>query len=82
MSTISQEDDVAQVFARVEAWPEEARRSLVEKIRGTFREGSAEPERRKNFMNLLGLLKTDGPPPTDEEVDQMLHDARMERFGA
>jgi len=81
MSTIGQDDQVLQVFERVEKWPEEARRSLVEKIMATFGEASPTPVRRKNFMNLLGLLKTDGPPPTDEEVDRMLHDARMERFG-
>jgi hypothetical protein len=29
---------------------------------------------------LFGILRRDGPPPTDEEVDQMRYDYLMEKY--
>jgi hypothetical protein len=35
---------------------------------------------RQTLSKAFGLLATDGPPPTDEEVAQWLDEHRMEKF--
>ena len=80
MSTTIQ-DEVAEILDRVGPLPEEARRHLAAKIAGTFTEAPAPPKPRGNLANLIGLLKTDGPPPTDEEIERMLHEEKMRRLG-
>ena len=36
---------------------------------------------RRTLDKALGLLATDQPPPTDEEVQQWLDEHRMEKYG-
>jgi hypothetical protein len=38
-------------------------------------------ERKARFDQAWGILRTDAPPPTDEEVERILEDARMEKYG-
>jgi len=40
-----------------------------------------EPPARGSWLGLVGLLATDKPPPTDEEVAQWLDEHRMEKYG-
>jgi hypothetical protein len=75
MSTVSR-DEIAEVFDRVEAWPEEARRDLLEMISHTL-EGASKPQEK--VRKRIGLLKTEGPPPTDEECRQILDDELMRK---
>jgi hypothetical protein len=39
------------------------------------------PERREALLSLIGILKTDQPPPTDEEVEQIIDEAIMKKYG-
>ena len=39
------------------------------------------PERREAVLSLIGILKTDQPPPTDEEVEKIIEEARMKKYG-
>lgn len=39
------------------------------------------PERREAILSLIGILKTDQPPPTDEEVEKIVEKAIMEKYG-
>lgn len=80
MNTVSR-DEIDEVFGRVEAWPMESRRVLADLILSTLTRESG-PKPKGDLGNLAGLLKTDGPPPTDEEIAQMLHDERMGRYGS
>jgi hypothetical protein len=84
MSTVSR-NEIAEVLDRVEGWPLEDRLSLAQRILGSIAcDLPIEPSRRTSgtLADLVGLLKTDGPPPTDEEIKQMLHDERMRRYGS
>jgi hypothetical protein len=38
-------------------------------------------ERAEAALQLIGILKTDQPPPTDEEVEKIVEEARMEKYG-
>jgi hypothetical protein len=75
MSTVSR-TEIDEVFDRVEAWPEEARRDLLEMILGTL---NGAPKPQAKLRKRLGLLKTDGPPPTDEECRQILEEELMRK---
>jgi hypothetical protein len=37
-------------------------------------------ERSRAIQQMRGLLKTDQPAPTDEEVEEMLEEERMEKY--
>jgi len=39
------------------------------------------PEQKKAILSLIGIWKTDQPPPTDEEVEKIIEDARMRKYG-
>jgi hypothetical protein len=39
------------------------------------------PEKRKAILSLIGILKSDQPPPTDEEVEKIIEEARMRKYG-
>jgi hypothetical protein len=39
------------------------------------------PERKEALLSLIGILKTDQPPPTDEEVEKIIEEARMRKYG-
>lgn len=38
------------------------------------------PLREKSLKNLLGLLDTGGPPPTDAQCERILEEERLRRF--
>ena len=38
-------------------------------------------ERREAALSLIGMLKTDQPPPTDEEIEKIIEEARMKKYG-
>jgi hypothetical protein len=65
----------------------------MEKELGSRTNGNVEPtnveqdenrrklaERKARFDQAWGILRTDAPPPTDEEVERILEDARMEKY--
>jgi hypothetical protein len=41
-----------------------------------------EPTRpKKSLRDLVGILATDQPPPTDEDVERILEEERMRKYG-
>jgi hypothetical protein len=38
-------------------------------------------ERQEAALQLIGILKTDQPPPSDEEVERIIEEARMKKYG-
>lgn len=38
------------------------------------------PERREAILGLIGIWKTENPP-SDEEVEKIIDEARMEKYG-
>ena len=38
-------------------------------------------ERQEAALQLIGILKTDQPPPSDEEVERIVDEARMKKYG-
>ncbi|RUT06225.1 hypothetical protein DSM106972_034310 [Dulcicalothrix desertica PCC 7102] len=51
--------------------------AIVESLQDT---SSFLPERSNAIERMRGLLKTDKPAPTDEEVEAMLEERRVEKY--
>jgi hypothetical protein len=55
--------------------------TVVEPIPASQQRYHVSPERREAVLGLIGILKTDQPPPTDEEVEKIIEEARMKKYG-
>lgn len=52
-------------------------RAIVESLQDA---PSQQPERSRMIKQMKGLLKTDEPAPTDEQVESMLEERRVEKY--
>lgn len=70
------------ILNTVRQWPTAQRMELVKDVLETI-SPRVEPakKRQKTLSKALGLLATDQPAPTDEEVKQWLDEHRMEKYG-
>jgi hypothetical protein len=63
------------------ASPKETRLELVRAIVESLQDVPTQPpERSRIIKQMKGLLKTDQPSPTDEEVVSMLEERRLEKY--
>ena len=74
-------DRVVEVLDRVRTWPPEERRDLAQRILETLPAESPRPSGKAGLRGLLGLARTGGPPPSDEECRRMLEDELLEKYG-
>jgi len=62
--------------------PPRDRLALIGEIVESLQEAPIDKtERSKAIQRMEGLLKTDQPAPTDEEVEAMLEERRLEKYG-
>jgi len=52
-------------------------RAIIESLQDV---PSQPPERSRRIKQMKGLLKTDQPAPTDEQVKSMLEERRVEKY--
>lgn len=70
------------VLKIVSQWPAAQQMALVEDVLRTISPRVKPPRQRQRTIDrALGLLATDQPAPTDEEVRQWLDEHRMEKYG-
>lgn len=70
------------VLQIVSQWPTAQQIALVEDVLKTLSSRVEPPKRRRRTLDqALGLLATDSPAPTDEEVEQWLDEHRTEKYG-
>ena len=70
-----------QLFAEARRLPVSERLRLLEAIARSLRdEGEVRPLRGVPASKLEGLLKTDGPPPTDEELREDYVNYLIEKY--
>jgi hypothetical protein len=79
---------LAEVWERVRTWPAAERIALASRILQSLEREQARPaaapeavKPRKALADLWGAWATDQPPPTDEEVERMIDEAIMEKYG-
>lgn len=77
--------DRETILQAINGWSQDEQAALASEILQRLAESGevvVEPlVRRGSLRNLVGLLATDRPPPTDEEVERWLEERRMEKYG-
>ncbi|MGC9393758.1 MAG: hypothetical protein ACP5J4_02750 [Anaerolineae bacterium] len=70
------------VVEQVKTWPADERLALVQDILRTLKSQIVTPDRQEGTLGkALGLLTSQYPAPTDNTVQQWLHERRMEKYG-
>jgi hypothetical protein len=73
--------DLSAIWHQVRQWPPAPRLALATRILQSLQEEETAPEeQRKALNNLIGIWKSDNPP-TDEEVERMVEEERMRKYG-
>jgi hypothetical protein len=65
----------------IHAWPAAQRCLLVQEVLKTLESENESTTKRDTLSLALGLLTTDGPSPSDEEIAQWLDAHRLEKYG-
>jgi hypothetical protein len=78
---IERDESYTSILHTVRTWPARQRYLLVQDLLKTL-EPDIEPIQTEDTLSLArGLLATDKPAPTDEEVAQWLEEHRLEKYG-
>jgi hypothetical protein len=73
-------ESISEVWERVKTWTPSRRTTLARRILESLDTPETEPApNRQSLKDLLGLLKTDAPPPTDEECRRILEEELMKK---
>ena len=74
----------ADVIRAIASWPRERRLALLRHLVATIDDDHPdvkERRRREALDQLEGILASDAPPPTDEEVARWLQEERLKKYG-
>lgn len=71
------------VWNEVRVWPQSRKLALAAKILESVHDESQERPAgpRRNLSDLVGLAATDASPPADEEVERILEEERLKKYG-
>ncbi len=73
--------EYATILETVRHWPPDARRDLMNDVLKTLVEERPAPSPRGfSADQAVGLLRTSGPAPTDEECDRILEEELMKKY--
>ena len=71
--SITGSEKTGDLVDRLKTWPSAERLRLARMILETLETGTDEdPPRVRSLKDILGLLKTDSSPPTDEQCREIL----------
>jgi len=74
--------EMFEVLNSVKTWVPEMRIVLARKILETLAPSKiSEPPRKMSLDQVFGLLKTDFPPPDDEECAKIIEEERLRKHG-
>jgi hypothetical protein len=81
--TTAETNELTDLVDRVKTWSPALRITRARRILETIEHSSAvdEPPRRIPLEQVFGMLKTDAPPPTDEECARIVEEERMRKYG-
>ncbi|MCI0396998.1 MAG: hypothetical protein L0332_10235 [Chloroflexi bacterium] len=75
-------EDYQEVLETIRTWPTVTRLNLVQDVLKTVESDVNVPRTTTGTLEkALGLLATDAPPPTDEEVERLLEEERIRKYG-
>ena len=75
-------EEMSAVISQVKTWLPEMQILLVHKILETFERSSIiQPAKKMSLDQVVGILKTDSPPPNDDECNKIIKEERLRRYG-
>ncbi|MCH8048070.1 MAG: hypothetical protein IID44_30620 [Planctomycetes bacterium] len=79
----SNSSDFDAVYDRVSEWPEERQIEFADRILRALGDSLPAEQARQSqdLRRLVGLFATEGPPPTDEECEKIIEEARLRKYG-
>lgn len=81
----AESQELADVWQRVTAWPDQLKRSLVSRllqsISGESALSDSNPTRGPAIEDMVGLAATSNAAPDDNQVRQWLVEKRQEKYG-
>jgi hypothetical protein len=82
--SVARSSDYDSLLKTVSSWPAEQRISFAHDVLGTLREGpgvESSTPKRNTLARALGLARGTGPAPDDAEIERILDEVRMEKYG-
>lgn len=74
--------DRETILQAIQLWPREQQLALAREIAlGVADDERPAAPRRGSWRDLIGILATDQPPPTDDEIKRWHEERRMEKYG-
>jgi len=74
--------EISDVLSRVRSWTPGMRIVLARKVLETLDSPAiAEPPRAMALDEVLGVLRTDAPPPNDRQCDEIVREERAGKYG-
>ena len=73
--------EMFEVLERVRTWDAKMRIDLARQILETVVPPQILPPQTMPLDEVIGILKTDAPAPTDEECKKIIEEERMKKYG-
>ncbi len=74
--------EIIEVWNRVRTWDPEMRIDLARRILETVVPSRIQPPPQTMSLDeVIGIAKTDAPPPTDEECKKILEEEHLKKYG-
>ena len=74
--------EIVEVWNRVRTWDPEMRIDLARRILETVVPSRIHPPPQTMSLNeVIGIAKTDAPPPTHEDCKKILEEERIKKYG-
>jgi hypothetical protein len=74
-------NEIVEVLDRVKSWSAASRIVLARRILETLEAPQVSgPPRTKSLKDIVGLLKTDAPPPSDEECRNIRDEELIKKY--
>ncbi len=79
---VTEANEMFEVLNHVRTWVPEMRIVLARRILETLEAPEiSNPPRKMSLDQVLGLLKTDSPPPDDKECAKIVEEERLRKHG-
>lgn len=73
--------EMFEVLQRVKTWQPDMRIDLARRILETVVPSHPPPPQTMTLEDIQAIMKTDKPPPTDEECKKIIEEERMKKYG-
>ena len=78
---MSGRSQIDTVLKQVRSWPVEDRLALTQELLREIHASPLAPPPRNTLSRALGILRGNGPIPSDEDVKRIIEEERLAKYG-